>query len=89
MTTMNKQLSEYIPINDINNIIIEYQAKGINRKVLKRIRKYGRKYPVVGPFNLLPSYVKEKELWNSPKEKEYRKCQRIRHQMARLKAHRN
>ena len=78
MSSINTDLSIYIPIADIANIILEYQSKGINRKLLKRIRRYGRKYPVVAPFNLLPSHVKNEEKWNSPKEREYRKCQRSR-----------
>ena len=78
MSLINTDLSIYIPIADIANIVLEYQSKGINTKVLKKIRKYGRKYPVVGAFNLSPSYVKDEEKWNSPKEKEYRRCQRSR-----------
>jgi hypothetical protein len=67
-------LSNHINCIDvIEQIIMPYQYKGINPKVLKRIVRYGTKSK---GRTIKPSRVKRREHFNNPKEREARRCRK-------------
>jgi len=67
-------LSNHINCIDvIEQCIVPYTCKGIDKKVLKRIVRYGVK---AKGKQLKPSYVKRRELFNDPREREARRCRK-------------
>jgi len=67
-------LSQHINCLDvIEQCIMPYQYKGIDKRVLKRIVRYGVK---AKGKQLRPSYVKRRERFNDPREREARRCRK-------------